>query len=187
MDSHHYGLVEHCGFLYYKPDWFVEQIIEMAAIWDPMAFIWRHCSWWVEVAPHVRSFNMCSLSSNHYSDEMMGAMASQITVVSIVCSTVCSDADQRNQGSVSVAFVTGGFPSQRASNTGIFFHLMMSACITPYVLATLLKWLTNGTLCPIVQSRHNGFNKAMQSRKLSPSSENSTDIALEFPMYIEMW
>ena len=60
----------------------------------------------------------------HYSDVIMGAMASQITGVSIVYSTVCSGVDQRNyQGYTSLAFVkgnspvTGEFPSQRASNT----------------------------------------------------------------------
>ena len=44
----------------------------------------------------------------HYSDIMMSAMASQITSVSIVCSTVCLGAQQRkHQSSVSLAFVRG--------------------------------------------------------------------------------
>ena len=44
----------------------------------------------------------------HYSDVIMGVMASQITRVSIVCSTVCSVADQRkHQSSASLAFVMG--------------------------------------------------------------------------------
>ena len=59
----------------------------------------------------------------------MGAMASRITGVSIVYSTVCSDADQsKHQSSASLVFVGGGgggggnspvtgeFPAQRASN-----------------------------------------------------------------------
>ena len=53
----------------------------------------------------------------------MGAIASQITSVSIVYSTVCPCADQRkHQSSASLAFVwgihpvTGDFPAQRASN-----------------------------------------------------------------------
>ena len=42
----------------------------------------------------------------HHIDVIMGAVASQITSVSIVCSTVCSDADQRNhQSSASLAVV----------------------------------------------------------------------------------
>ena len=60
----------------------------------------------------------------HYSDFIMGSMASQITNVSIVCSTVCSGADQRKQTSKLRVTglckgnppVTGGCPSQRASN-----------------------------------------------------------------------
>ena len=51
----------------------------------------------------------------------MSTMASQITGVSIVCSTVGSGADQRkHQSSTSLAFVrgihTGEFPAQKASN-----------------------------------------------------------------------
>ena len=54
---------------------------------------------------------------SHNSDVIMSAMTSQITGVSVVCSNVCSGADQRkHQCSASLAFVTGGFRSQRASN-----------------------------------------------------------------------
>ena len=58
----------------------------------------------------------------HYSDVIMSAMASQISGVSIVCSAVCSGADQRKLHSpASPAFVresTGDrfFPSQNASS-----------------------------------------------------------------------
>ena len=42
----------------------------------------------------------------HYSDVTMSVMASQITGASIVCSTVCSGADQRkHQSFASLAFV----------------------------------------------------------------------------------
>ena len=44
----------------------------------------------------------------HYCEAIMSAMASQITSVSVVCSTVYSGADQRkHQSSASVAFVRG--------------------------------------------------------------------------------
>ena len=44
----------------------------------------------------------------HYTDEIMGAMASQITSLTIVYSTVYSDTDQRKQqSSASLAFVRG--------------------------------------------------------------------------------
>ena len=59
----------------------------------------------------------------HYNDVIMGAIASQITSLTIVYSTVYSDADQRkHQSSASLAFVrgnsrgTGDFPAQMASN-----------------------------------------------------------------------
>ena len=44
----------------------------------------------------------------HHSDVIMSAMTSQITDVSIVCSSVCSGADQRrHQSSASLAFMRG--------------------------------------------------------------------------------
>ena len=44
----------------------------------------------------------------HYGDVIMGAMAPQITSLTIVYSTVYSDADQRkHQSSASLAFVRG--------------------------------------------------------------------------------
>ena len=59
----------------------------------------------------------------HYTDVIISAMASQITGVSAVCSTVCSGAVKKKyQSSAALAFVRGihrvtrGFPSQRASN-----------------------------------------------------------------------
>ena len=45
---------------------------------------------------------------SYYGDVIMSAMVSQITVVSFVCSTVCSGADQRkHQSSAWLAFVRG--------------------------------------------------------------------------------
>ena len=66
-----------------------------------------------------------SIISNelHYIDVVMGTMASQITSLTIVYSTVYAGADQRNhQSSAALAFVrgihrgTGEFPAQMASN-----------------------------------------------------------------------
>ena len=61
--------------------------------------------------------------STHYSDVILGAMATQITSLAIVYSTVYSGADQKkHQGSASLALcagnspVTGEFPAQKASN-----------------------------------------------------------------------
>ena len=54
-----------------------------------------HCSSFVDQAP-----------VNHYNDVIIGAMASQITSLTIVYSTIYSDTDQRkHQSSASLAFV----------------------------------------------------------------------------------
>ena len=60
----------------------------------------------------------------HYSDANMGAIASRITGVAIVYSTVCSDIDQRKTAKLCVtdlcegnSTVTDEFPAQRGSNT----------------------------------------------------------------------
>ena len=51
---------------------------------------------------------LCTLLVLHYCDVIMGAMASQITSLAIVYSTVYSGADHRkHQSSVSLAFVRG--------------------------------------------------------------------------------
>ena len=61
----------------------------------------------------------------HYSDVGMSEMVSQISGVSIVCSTVCSGDQNKHQSTASLAFVrvnppvTNGFLSQRVSCTEI--------------------------------------------------------------------
>ena len=82
--------------------------------------------------------------ASHYSDVILGAMASEITSLSIVYSTIYSGADQRkHQSSASLAFVrgftgTGEFPAQMASNAGnvsIWWrHHDRRCCNTPSVL-----------------------------------------------------
>ena len=62
----------------------------------------------------------------HYNDVIMGTMASQITSLTIVYSTVYSSTDQRkHQSSTSLTFVR---EIHRASN-GKCFHLMTASCI----------------------------------------------------------
>ena len=66
--------------------------------------------------------NIISSLFNHYSGVIISAMVSQITGVSIVCSTVCSGAEERKIMLRVTGFcgrnppVIDGFPSQRASN-----------------------------------------------------------------------
>ena len=77
------------------------------------------------------------MTLSHYSEFIMGAMASQITSLSIVYLTVYSGADQRiHQSSVSLAFVRGIHRDRRIPRTKIqqrrkCFHLMTSSCY-PY-------------------------------------------------------
>ena len=76
----------------------------------------------------VTSFFMLIHQNNHYTDVIISAMASQITGVCIVYSTVCSGANQTKHRILPVTGlcegnppVTGGFPSQRASNAENIF------------------------------------------------------------------
>ena len=61
----------------------------------------------IKVVRHAGQLH-CSFFDPHYCDVIMGAVASQITSLTIVYSTVYSDADQRkHQSSASLAFVRG--------------------------------------------------------------------------------
>ena len=55
----------------------------------------------------IPSLASCRVQYCHYSDVIMGAIASQITSLTIIYSTVYSDADQKHQSSASLAFVRG--------------------------------------------------------------------------------
>ena len=82
----------------------------------------------------VHCFGFIVFLGVHYSDAIMGAMAFQITSLTIVYSTVYSDADQRkHQSSASLAFVrefTGDrwIPHTNGQLRGKCFHLMTSSC-----------------------------------------------------------
>ena len=65
------------------------------------------CVWFNQISQHTR-LTLVVPWSEHYNDVIMGAMASQITSLTIVYSTVYLGADQRkHQSSASVAFVLG--------------------------------------------------------------------------------
>ena len=64
--------------------------------------ITSHTNFWIKFLIHVK------ISCQHYHDVIMGAIASQITSLTIVYSTVYSGTDQRkHQSSASLAFVLG--------------------------------------------------------------------------------
>ena len=84
--------------------------------------------------PHISLFSFTCIedrlhlpsirnTTDHYDDVIMGAIASQITSLTIVCSTVYSDADQRKTSKLRVTGIcvgnspgTGEFPAKMASN-----------------------------------------------------------------------
>ena len=76
----------------------------------------------------------------HYSDVIMSPMAFQITHFPIVCSAVCSSADQRkHQSSAPLAFVRGihWWPvdsPHKSQKHGKYLHLMASSCREIHVL-----------------------------------------------------
>ena len=68
---------------------------------------WMGKESWLNVVVHYVSL-MTPWQGNHYNDVIMGTIVSQITSLTIVYSTVYSDADQRkHQSSASLAFVRG--------------------------------------------------------------------------------
>ena len=75
----------------------------------------------------------------HYTDVIMTTMVSQITSLTVVYSTVYSDADQRkHQSSASLAFVWGihrdrWIPRTKGQLRGKCFHLMTSSWLYDYV------------------------------------------------------
>ena len=77
---------------------------------------------------------MAHTTVNHYNDVIITTIASQITSLTVVYSTVYSDADQRkHQSSASLAFVWGihrdrWIPRTKGQLRGKCFHLMTSSC-----------------------------------------------------------
>ena len=73
--------------------------------------IWVSCphpAWFICGIWYCRAYNTAATTAWHYNDVIMGTIASQITSITIVYSTVYSDADQKKyQSSTSLAFVRG--------------------------------------------------------------------------------
>ena len=97
---------------------------------------------------HVISIVDCT---HHYSNVIISAMASQITVVFSVYSTVCSGADQeKHQSSASLAFVRGihrgavnsphKWPVTRKKNSICPFDDVIMLCNMPGMPYIVLCW-----------------------------------------------
>ena len=76
----------------------------------------------------------CWMDTTHYNDVIIGAIASQITSLTIVCSIIYSDADQRKHKSSRHWPLCGEFtgdrwiPRTNGQLRGKCFHLMTSSC-----------------------------------------------------------
>ena len=121
------------------------------------------CSWWLPL-PHrndrlpIADDKWINHSSwmlyvywtcrNHYGDVIMGTMASEITSLTIVYSTVYSGADQRkHQSSASLAFVRGIHRGPVNSQhkwpvTRKMFHLMTSSWLCISQIMTYARKMT---------------------------------------------
>ena len=90
--------------------------------------------WSMPIFIYSRSFSKASFSYIHYDDVIMTTMAAQITSLTVVYSTVYSDANQRkHQSSASLAFVWGihrdrWIPRTKGQLRGKCFPLMKSSC-----------------------------------------------------------
>ena len=90
----------------------------------------------IETIYWITWFNILVITVHfHYNDIIMSAMASQITSLRIIYSTLYSGADQRkHQSSASLAFGRGihhdrWIPPTRGQKCGKCFHLMTSSCM----------------------------------------------------------
>ena len=129
---------------------------------------------WVNTTEIVEIYQLNDIFI-HYNDVTMTSIGSQITSLTIVYSTVYSDADQRkHQSSTSLAFVWGihrdrWIPRTKGQLRGKCFHLMTSSCVdlTYYSIASrwnmshwrlllgLLSWyLISNTLWPGQNGQH---------------------------------
>ena len=89
----------------------------------------------------------------HYNDVIMTTMASQITSLMVVYSTVYSDADQRkHQSSATLAFAWGihrgrWIPRTKGQLRGKCFHLMTSSWIYYIIQTKIANMIYNNSLC----------------------------------------
>ena len=86
------------------------------------------------IGPTLKNYDWLIDWPNHYIDVIMTTMASQITSLAVVYSSVYLDADQRkHQSSASLAFVWGihrdrWIPRTKGQLRGECFHLMTWSC-----------------------------------------------------------
>ena len=111
-----------------------------------------HCNDTVGELRSVLCTTKILIHTTHYSDVIMGAMASQITSLTVVYSTVCPGADQRkHQSSASQGFVRGIRRSQRTSNAEnvLFDDVIMGASMLEkvWVVRVVSGWSMTCSVC----------------------------------------
>ena len=108
--------------------WWPHNVVRAPSVRSQSSWQWFLTQWRLSVT--VMLWVALRIPMWHYDDVIMGTMASQITSLNIVYLTVYSDADQRkHQSSASLAFVSGEFPAQMASDAEKNSHLMTSSWI----------------------------------------------------------
>ena len=111
-----------------------------------------HLMFWIE--------SLASQAIKHYIEVIMTTMTSQITSLTVVYSTVYSDAYQRkHQSSASLAFVWGihrerWIPRTKGQLCGKFFHLMTSSWNFKRSLWKLVNVMSLSLWMPMVETWH---------------------------------
>ena len=132
-----------------------------------------------------------NVHANHYTDVIMNTMAFQIISLTVVYSTVYSDADQRkHESSASLAFVWGihrdrWIPRTKGQLRGKCFHLMTSSCRIRmggihgmFIIQSCASW---GNFISMVG---NGQRKKKKEKNNRIDSVNSTRlIPIPFPIH----
>ena len=119
--------------------------------------IWNQLFCPIFVHMHVSIQCNAPVENLHYNDAIMGAIASQITSLTVVYSTVYSDADQRkHQSSVSLTFVrefTGDPHKWPVTRKMFLFDDVLMRYIKESIPSKFHKWmLSNINNCKIDNS-----------------------------------
>ena len=115
------------------------------------------------------------LPRSHNDDVMMTTIASQISSLTSVYSTVYSDADQRkHQSSASLAFVWGihrdrWIPHTKSQLRRICFLLMTSSCIPCYGNGLVAEIQTYEALSECYYNEDSFLNEALSKSEIFPN------------------
>ena len=135
-------------YVFFKPNGIIPVWCQFGSRMTKISLIYIYITrgQWVNLHAHEKRIAVW-----HYNDVIMTMVASQITSLTVVYSTVYSDADQRkHQSSVSLAFVRGihryrWIPRTKGQLRGKCFHLMTSSwtktCRKYYAEKASMLWM----------------------------------------------